>query len=98
MISARRARALNRLARRCERERIPGAIVDCGTFNGGSATMMSSGAPTREVWGFDSFEGLPRAGEHDPERAAEWEGELKASEAKVREAFARFAPPTAFIW
>ena len=55
--------------------------------------MMSSGAPTREVWGFDSFEGLPPAGEHDPERAAEWEGTLKASEAKVREAFARFAHP-----
>jgi O-methyltransferase len=93
MISARRARTLNRLARTCESEGIPGAIVDCGTFNGGSATMMSSGAPTREVWGFDSFEGLPPAGEHDPDRAAEWEGTLKASEAKVREAFARFAHP-----
>jgi O-methyltransferase len=93
MISSRRGRSLHRLARTCERDGIPGVIVDCGTFNGGSATMMSTGAPTREVWGFDSFEGLPTPGEHDPERAVSWEGELKASEAKVREAFARFANP-----
>jgi SAM-dependent methyltransferase len=93
MIGSRRARTLNRLARICEAAGIPGAIVDCGTFNGGSATMMSTGAPTREVWGFDSFEGLPPAGEHDPERAEGWQGELHASEAKVREAFERFAHP-----
>jgi O-methyltransferase len=93
MIGSRRARSLERLASTCEREGIPGAIVDCGTFNGGSATLMSTGAPTREVWGFDSFEGLPPAGEHDPEHAADWEGTLKASEAKVREAFERFASP-----
>jgi hypothetical protein len=93
MIPCRRGRSLHRLARTCERDGVPGALVDCGTFNGGSATMMSTGAPTREVWGFDSFEGLPPAGQRDPSRADEWEGELKASEAKVREAFARFAHP-----
>ena len=98
MIGSRRARSLERLASTCEREGIPGAIVDCGTFNGGSATIMSTGAPTREVWGFDSFEGLPPAGERDPEHAADWEGTLKASEAKVREAFERFASPTASTW
>jgi len=93
MIGSRRARTLNRLARVCERAGIPGAIVDCGTFNGGSTVMMSTGAPSREVWAFDSFEGLPEAGEHDPERAADWTGELKASEEKLREGFARFAHP-----
>ena len=55
--------------------------------------MMSVGAPTREVWAFDSFEGLPPATERDPERAGSWAGELKASEEKVREGFRRFASP-----
>jgi SAM-dependent methyltransferase len=93
MIGSRRARTLNRLARAAERTGVPGALVDCGTFNGGSAVMMSTGAPSREVWAFDSFEGLPEAGEQDPDRADEWAGELKASETKVREGFRRFADP-----
>lgn len=91
MIGSRRARTLNRLARALERGGVRGAIVDCGTFNGGSTVMMSVGAPSREVWAFDSFEGLPEATEQDPERAFDWTGELKASESKVREAFERFA-------
>lgn len=93
MLGSRRGRLLNRLARTCEETGVPGALVDCGTNNGGSAVMMSAGAPSREVWAFDSFEGLPPAGDLDPERAADWTGELKASEEKVREGFARFANP-----
>ena len=72
---------------------MPGDLVDCGCFNGGSSVMMATGAPSRDVWAFDSFEGLPPAGVRDPERAHDWAGELVASEAKVREAFERFASP-----
>jgi macrocin-O-methyltransferase TylF-like protien len=93
MIGSRRARALRWMARVCDEELVPGAFVDCGCFNGGSSVMMSSGAPGREVWSFDSFEGLPEAGPRDPNRADDLVGQLVASEAKVREAFARFASP-----
>jgi hypothetical protein len=93
MIGGRRARSLRRMARRCDEDQVPGAFVDCGCFNGGSSVMMSSGAPGREVWAFDSFEGLPDAGPRDPDRAEDWVGELVASEEKVREAFSRFALP-----
>jgi O-methyltransferase len=91
MIGSRRARALRRMARACDEDHVQGAFVDCGCFNGGSSVMMSSGAPSREVWAFDSFEGLPEAGPRDPDRADDWVGELVASEEKVREAFSRFA-------
>jgi O-methyltransferase len=93
MIGSRRARKLRRMARECDEGHVPGAFVDCGCFNGGSSVMMSSGAPTRDVWAFDSFEGLPEAGPRDPDRAHDWVGELVASEEKVREAFSRFAFP-----
>jgi O-methyltransferase len=93
MIGSRRARALRRMARACDQDNVPGAFVDCGCFNGGSSVMMSSGAPSREVWAFDSFEGLPEAGPRDPDSAHDLVGELVASEGKVREAFARFAFP-----
>ncbi len=55
--------------------------------------MMSSGAPTREVWAFDSFQGLPEAGPRDPAHASDWVGGLVASEDMIREAFARFTSP-----
>jgi O-methyltransferase len=93
MLSSRRARTLQRLARTSSKERVVGDLVDCGTFNGGSTVMLSTGAPDREVWAFDSFEGLPEAGPRDPARAQEWTGALGASDAKVHEAFKQFASP-----
>ena len=93
MLGSRRARALRRMARACDQDNVPGAFVDCGCFNGGSSVMMSSSAPSREVWAFDSFQGLPEAGPRDPDSAHDLAGELVASERKVREAFSRFAFP-----
>jgi O-methyltransferase len=93
MIGSRRARALRRMARACDQDKVPGVFVDCGCFNGGSSVMMSSGAPSREVWAFDSFEGLPEAGPRDPDHAHDLVGELVASERTVHEAFLRFASP-----
>jgi len=48
-----------------DRYGIPGALVECGVWNGGSSAMMalahmfSSTTPQRELHLFDSFEGLP---------------------------------------
>lgn len=39
----------------------PGAVVECGVANGGAAAVIWSAAGIeRELWLFDSFEGLPR--------------------------------------
>ncbi len=51
-------------------EQVPGALVECGVAEGGTAAMMAmanlaSGAPRREKWLFDSFEGLPDPTEED---------------------------------
>src|ERR1700694_3979891 len=55
MLGCRRGRALFRLAREVERQNVPGALVDCGVWNGGSTALLSAGAPTRDVYAFDSF-------------------------------------------
>lgn len=50
------------LALRLEREQKPGSFVECGVLNGGSAALLASVArhnPRRQVWLFDSWEGLP---------------------------------------
>lgn len=51
-----------------------GAIIECGTWRGGmSAGMIEIGGPKRKYEFFDSFEGLPPAGERDGEKAREYQ-------------------------
>lgn len=92
MLGCRRARTLYRLATAIERSRVPGSIVDCGVWNGGSTAMMAAGAPSRTAWAFDSFEGLPEPGPEDQE-ANGWAGSCLGTEEHVHEAFRRFARP-----
>jgi O-methyltransferase len=93
MLGCRRARTLYRLAAEAERQGIPGALVDCGAWNGGSTAILAAGAPTRTAWAFDSFEGLPAPTVQDDDDAASWKGSCLGREEHVREAFRRYADP-----
>ena len=50
---------------------IAGDIVECGTARGGSAALMAlvlaELAPSRRLWAFDTFEGIPAATIDDPD-------------------------------
>ena len=55
---------LYRLVAHCEREGIPGALVQCGVWKGGSAAVMAlasleAGGGDRDLHLFDSFAGIP---------------------------------------
>jgi O-methyltransferase len=51
-----------------------GCIIECGTWRGGmSAGMMEIAGPERQYHFFDSFEGLPAAGDRDGPRAQEYQ-------------------------
>ena len=80
MVSSRYGRDLIRLAEDVERRGVPGDLVDCGVWNGGSTILLASGAPSREVWAFDSFKGLPEPTENDPKLAADFVGRFVGSE------------------
>lgn len=82
MISCRRGRALYRLAATVP----PGALVDCGVWNGGSTALLAAGGRGRDVWAFDSFEGLPEPTARDGAESAGWGGELKGDPDRVRRA------------
>jgi O-methyltransferase len=90
MLEVRRGRTLFALAHELDRLGVPGAIVDCGVWNGGSSLLMSRGAPSRSVWVFDSFEGMPAPTEADGAGASEWIGVARGSVERVREAFDRY--------
>jgi O-methyltransferase len=56
---------------------VEGAVVECGTFTGGALayalrTLVRHGDTRRDVWGFDSFEGMPNPTPEDGDRGALW--------------------------
>jgi len=56
-----------------------GSIVECGTWRGGmSAGMIEVAGLHRNYHFFDSFEGLPPAGEHDGEKAKEFQRDMSS--------------------
>jgi len=92
-IGCRRGRTLFRLAADVDRRGVPGALVDCGVWNGGSTALLAAAAPHRDAWAFDSFEGLPAPGAEDGDDAASWTASCVGREENVVEAFRRFARP-----
>ena len=93
IVGPRRGRALYWLAEEVDRAGVPGALVDCGVWNGGSTILLSAAAPEREVWAFDSFAGLPEPRQVDGRQSEGLGGELVGSETKLCEGFERFANP-----
>ena len=84
------------------RRQLPGDIVECGVWNGGSAAIMGVASmenaidkPKRKIWLFDSFEGLPPPGDQDGEleKQSYFPGWNKGSVALVEKVFARFGFP-----
>ena len=69
MTSAERMYALWEATRYVQRRNIPGAIVECGVWRGGSAMIMAHvlRGTRRELWLYDTFEGMPEpaAGDRD---------------------------------
>lgn len=73
--------ALVEATRYVVRSRVPGAVVECGVWRGGSMqavawTLLALGEATRELHLFDTFEGMPPPSEADT-RTTE-EGSLSA--------------------
>jgi hypothetical protein len=87
VVPPRHARTLYRLARTVEHERVPGVFVECGVCKGGSTLLLSDAAPKREIWAFDSFEGLPVPSAMDGDEPPFRGGELRASPRVVEAAF-----------
>ncbi|MDY6893755.1 MAG: TylF/MycF/NovP-related O-methyltransferase, partial [Chloroflexota bacterium] len=68
-----RLATLYRLSKDVDARSVPGDIVECGVYNGGSSALMASVCTksplNRNIWLFDSFEGLPQPTENDGELA-----------------------------
>ena len=80
MTSFERLATLWQQVRYLDRYGIAGALVECGTWRGGSVGMMALAhlatepTPTRTIHLFDSFEGLPEPTAKDGAKAARYAG------------------------
>jgi O-methyltransferase len=71
---------------RITEQKVPGAVVELGTYRGATALWMravldSLGGHDRTIYVYDSFQGLPSPGVEDSDHLAE--GELLSSPAEV---------------
>ncbi len=85
---------LNALALDVVKRGIPGDLVECGVFNGGSAAAAACAirSTDRKLWLYDSFEGMPKTTEADGPAASDFVGACVGDESKVHAALrlARF--------
>ena len=93
LVGLARVQNLCRLAQRIEDEEIPGDVVECGVYNGGTAAILARIATRsrmgRTVWLFDSFQGMPQTTEADGIEAREYVGKVLGSAKQVQELLQR---------
>jgi O-methyltransferase len=101
LLGVARLRSLWDLANSIVRDRIAGAFVECGCWNGGSGALLArvAMADGRTTWLFDSFEGLPTPSAIDATVAGEVgaRGDFTGSEARVRSVLGLAGVPTAGV-
>jgi hypothetical protein len=79
MVELERCYALYQSVQYIIKNNIPGDLVECGVWKGGSAmlmlyTLMEAGITDRKIYLYDTFEGMTKPGEMDGENEmAEWE-------------------------
>ena len=85
MTSPERIEALVRAVRWIVQAGVPGDVVECGVWRGGSMmaaaqTLLEEGDTARHLWLFDTFEGMPQPGSHDRRFNAQTPHEILADQ------------------
>ncbi|MGI8965866.1 MAG: TylF/MycF/NovP-related O-methyltransferase [Limisphaerales bacterium] len=76
--------SLTQLAERMNRTAVPGDFVECGCYKGGTAAILSRYmGPSRHLWLYDSFAGMPSTCEKDGTEAIKYVGEGACSPTEV---------------
>jgi len=81
------------LAKRVEKENIPGDVIECGVCNGGTAALLARFATrsrlNRTMWLLDSFQGMPVTTAEDGEAAKAHIGKEVGDIERVRDVLMR---------
>ena len=97
MVGLKRLDSLQFCVEEVLRRNVPGDLIECGAWRGGSCILMRAvlkayGSIDRTVWVADSFEGLPELNpEKYPEDVELWKGgEMAVSLEEVKQNFERY--------
>jgi len=91
-----RSRLINlaRLADQTNQQGIPGDFVECGTYKGGSAALLSQFlGSNRHLWLYDSFQGMPPTSSQDGPDAPIWVGDCAAMISDVEDVLGKVDAP-----
>jgi O-methyltransferase len=85
-VAIERQQNLLRLAQEIDANDVPGAVLECGVLDGGTAALMAVGTrhSGRPVHLFDSWAGLPDASEMDGAAAKKWGRDVVGSPNRVK--------------
>jgi len=79
MLDRERLLSLWNLLREANARGIPGDVVECGTYKGGSSAVLRAAMGShRKLWIYDSFQGMPLTEDTDGEEAKAWVGKCSA--------------------
>ncbi|MBD1914959.1 Wzt carbohydrate-binding domain-containing protein [Phormidium sp. FACHB-322] len=82
------------LSAQLNNQNIPGDFVECGTYKGGSAALLSKFLNLgRQLWLYDSFQGMPSTSAKDGKDAADWVGKCVAEISDVKEILGYVSAP-----
>src|ERR1700730_13887413 len=88
LVGPERVHNLYVLAKRVEKENIPGDVIECGVCNGGTAALLARFATrsrlNRTIWLLDSFQGMPETMPEDGEAAKAHIGKEVGDPARVK--------------
>jgi O-methyltransferase len=86
---------LIKLANYVNSQGIEGDFVECGTYKGGTAALLSKYMnENRHLWIYDSFEGMPSTSDKDGEEAKKWVGECVGSVENVKKIMKLVSTPS----
>lgn len=81
-----RIKTLIKLSKDLNLKKIEGDFVECGTYMGGTAAILAKYmSEARQIWLYDSFEGMPETTEKDGSDAKGWVGRCVGSVKDVKE-------------
>jgi hypothetical protein len=93
LVGPERVHNLYVLAKRIEKEKVPGDVIECGVCNGGTAALLARFATrsqlARTMWLLDSFQGMPVTTAEDGESAKAHIGKEVGDIGRVKRALER---------
>lgn len=86
LCSPNRLTNLAKIASNLQSKLIPGDFVECGTYKGGTAALLSQYLhKDQHLWLYDSFQGMPPTTERDGSEAEKWVGKCLGNIQDVEE-------------